>query len=89
MRGWGACNLKFNLFSPLRTSFETASTVVNIAFAAAVSCRGKVILTAAKQVAKWTLPSFLCRDNLGKPHCVDVCAALIMQGVQPTVVAIS
>jgi hypothetical protein len=28
--------------------------------------RGKVILTAAKQVAKWTLPSFICRDNLGE-----------------------
>lgn len=32
-------------------------------------CRRKVILTAAKQVAKWTLPSFVCRDNLGKACC--------------------
>jgi hypothetical protein len=24
-----------------------------------------VLLTAAKQVAKWTLPSFVCRDNVG------------------------
>eukprot|EP00879_Flechtneria_rotunda_P005162 GHRR01005444.1.p1 GENE.GHRR01005444.1~~GHRR01005444.1.p1 ORF type:complete len:797 (+),score=305.13 GHRR01005444.1:841-3231(+) len=27
--------------------------------------RGEVLLTAAKQVAKWTLPSFVCHDNMG------------------------
>jgi hypothetical protein len=28
-------------------------------------CRRQVLLTAAKQVAKWSLPSFVCRDNVG------------------------
>jgi hypothetical protein len=27
--------------------------------------RGQVVLTAAQQVAKWTVPSFICQDNMG------------------------
>jgi hypothetical protein len=35
------------------------------AAAANACCRRQVLLTAAKQVAKWSLPSFVCRDNVG------------------------
>lgn len=41
--------------------------------------RGKVILTAAKQVAKWTLPSFICRDNLGESGFAVMCCVVLCQ----------
>jgi hypothetical protein len=36
--------------------------------------RGEVVLKAVQQVARWTLPSFLCHDNMGaRPAPAGTC----------------
>lgn len=45
---------------------DRLSAMLLLCFVVRTLHRGKVILTAAKQVAKWTMPSFVCRDNLGE-----------------------
>lgn len=58
--------VQLGMLHPQELSQHHCFCVLMVYATAAVSCRGKVILTAAKQVAKWTLPSFICKDNLGE-----------------------
>lgn len=78
------CGLQWwSYSSSLKQSFFVclgSSRLSNASFSLTFVCccvcvanRGKVIVTAAKQVAKWTLPSFICRDNLGKCCAVLCC----------------